>query len=188
MIEKKALAVDGGWLVTPFRFIDYRGELTRLFSRDWLLSAGLETNVGQVNLSTNPEPRTLRGLHWQLPPMDEAKIVYCIAGAIFDVFVDLRSGSPTFGQWEGCELKAGSAPAVYVPPGCAHGFLTLVPDSVVLYTSSQHNSPASSGVLRWDDPDIGITWPDTPLVLSERDRSAPDIATREPALRRSADL
>jgi dTDP-4-dehydrorhamnose 3,5-epimerase len=115
-------------------------------------------------------------MHFQRPPYEEAKIVRCVRGMIFDVVVDLRVGSPTQGAWFGSELDAASGSALYVPEGCAHGFQTLVDDADVLYLISQSYVPEASAGVRWDDPAFGIEWPDSALrTINERDRNWPDF-------------
>ena len=119
---------------------------------------------------------TLRGMHIQLEPYGESKLVRCTAGRIFDVLVDLRTDAPTFGRWVGYEISAGTGRAIYVPRGMAHGFLTLEPGCEVLYQISVPYEPTASAGVRWDDPDVAIEWPATPTVVSERDRTLPTLA------------
>jgi dTDP-4-dehydrorhamnose 3,5-epimerase len=136
----------------------------------------------QDNQSYSATPGTLRGLHFQTPPRAQGKLVRCLAGAVFDVAVDLRHGSPTFGQWAGVELTAARLNALWVPAGFAHGFCTLVPDSVITYKVTDYYSPADDRGLAWDDPALGITWPDCadPETLSAKDRVQPRLADLPP--------
>ncbi|WP_374300719.1 dTDP-4-dehydrorhamnose 3,5-epimerase family protein [Paracoccus sp. (in: a-proteobacteria)] len=168
------LAVDGARLIASIPHDDHRGRFSRLFCRAWMQQAGLDPTVAQINHSQSSAPFTLRGLHWQDQPHAEAKLVTCLAGAIYDVIADVRPGSPSFGAWCAVSLDAGRNEAVYVPAGCAHGFLTLMPDSQVVYTSSEPHVPGLQHILRWDDPGFGIEWPARPAVLSAADRDAPD--------------
>ncbi|MCZ0960620.1 dTDP-4-dehydrorhamnose 3,5-epimerase family protein [Paracoccus benzoatiresistens] len=172
------LPVDGARLVSPPSFADQRGTFSRLFCRASMQEAGLPVEIAQVNQSASPAPFTLRGLHWQAAPHAEAKLVTCVAGAIHDVIADVRPGSPSFGTWCAVTLTAGGNEVLYVPAGCAHGFLTLKPDTQVVYTTSAPHVPALQHVLRWNDPGFAIEWPAVPLVMSATDRDAPDWVGR----------
>ena len=131
----------------------------------------------QDNHSVSATVGTVRGLHFQAPPNAQAKLVRCGRGAIFDVAVDIRIGSPTYGDWAGYELSAVNGAQLYIPSGFAHGFVTLEPDSEIVYKCSDYYAPDTEGSLRWDDPDIGIEWPLTAQpVLSEKDAKAPSLA------------
>jgi len=130
----------------------------------------------QISLSANTQRGTLRGLHLQAEPHAEGKVVCCTRGSAFDVAVDLRTGSPTYGRWESVELSRENGRAVYVPPGCAHGFQTLEDDTELLYLISDFYDPDLQRGVRWDDPALGIEWPEEPTVMSERDRAFPDFA------------
>lgn len=136
--------------------------------------------VAQCNVSRNRRAHTLRGMHYQLPPHEEAKLVRCTAGAIWDVIVDLRPGSATWLRWTGAELSAENGSALYVPEGFAHGFLTLRDDTEVFYQMSAFYEPGAARGLRWNDPRIGIAWPAEPAVISERDAAYPDFSPEEP--------
>lgn len=166
--------VEGVQLVCPPSSADHRGTFSRLFCRALMQAAGLPTRIAQVNHSASPAPFTLRGLHWQDAPHAETKLVTCITGAIYDVVADVRLGSPSFGAWCAVTLVAGGNEALYVPAGCAHGFLTLMPDTQVVYTTSAPHVPAVQHVLRWNDSRFAIEWPALPLVISSADRDAPD--------------
>ena len=156
---------------------DERGSFARIWCREELAAAGLSTELEQCSISRNTRAGTLRGLHFQRPPHEEAKIVRCTRGAIFDVAVDVRRESPTRGRWVGVELDAGSGQALYLPEGVAHGFQTLVDDSEVMYLISTAYVPDAAAGVRWDDPDLAIAWPDTEMrTISDRDRELPLFA------------
>ena len=155
--------------------IDERGSFTRTFCADEFEARGLEPRVAQCSVSVNDRRGTLRGMHLQLAPSEETKVVRCTRGAIFDVAVDLRAGSPTLGRWLGLELRAGVGRSVYLPVGLAHGFLVLEDDTEVEYLISSPYAPDAARGIRWDDPAIGIDWPFAPTVVSDRDRSFPDV-------------
>jgi dTDP-4-dehydrorhamnose 3,5-epimerase len=150
---------------------DERGSFARTFCRDELRVAGLEFEVVQANLSSNRALHTLRGLHFQLPPNGEPKIVSCLSGRIWDVAVDMREGSPTNRRWQAFELAADGRSSLHIPAGFAHGFLTLEPDSVVHYLMGAPFVAGAGAGIRWDDPALGIEWPAAPAIISERDRS-----------------
>ena len=161
-------------LITPSRFGDQRGFFSETYSRKKYLEMGIDIEFVQDNQSLSHDVGTLRGLHFQAPPHAQGKLVRCSRGAIFDVAVDIRRGSPTYGQWVGYELSAKNGHQLYVPMGFAHGFVTLEPDSEIVYKCSDYYAPETEGSLRWDDPDIGIEWPlkGNP-TLSEKDALAP---------------
>jgi dTDP-4-dehydrorhamnose 3,5-epimerase len=152
---------------------DDRGGFARTFCEQEFAAHGLATHYPQANLSWNGTRHTLRGLHWQAAPHGEDKLVRCSAGAIHDVIVDLRHGSPTRLAWFAIELSAANRKALYVPRGCAHGFLTLRDDSEVCYWMSARHTPEATCGLRFDDPKLGIRWPAPPAVISERDLTLP---------------
>jgi dTDP-4-dehydrorhamnose 3,5-epimerase len=154
--------------------VDERGSFARTWCRDEMAVAGLASELAQCSLSRNPRAGTLRGLHFQHAPHEEAKLVRCTRGAIFDVAVDLRPGSATRGRWFGVGLDAERGRALYVPEGCAHGFQTLVDETEVWYMISAPYVPEASAGVRWDDPLLAITWPEAAVrVISERDRALP---------------
>jgi dTDP-4-dehydrorhamnose 3,5-epimerase len=154
--------------------VDDRGSFARTWCREEMARAGLSRELAQCSLSRNRRAGTLRGLHFQHPPHEEAKLVRCTRGAIFDVAVDLRPGSPTRGHWVGVELDSESGRALYVPEGCAHGFQTLVDDTEVAYMISTPYVPEAAAGVRWDDPNLAITWPAAEdRTISERDRALP---------------
>ena len=157
--------------------MEIRGDERGFFSRAWCRiefeEAGLSTRIEQANMSGSVRRGTLRGLHFQLDPAAEVKIVRCIRGTIFDVIVDLRADSPTFMQWQGFELSARNRRVLYVPEGFAHGFQSLTDDAELFYMVSALYTPERERGLRWDDPRLGISWPLEPTVMSDKDRNWP---------------
>ena len=154
-------------------FRDERGSFARTYCSGSLAEAGLPFALVQANLSSNPAIHTLRGLHYQTPPHAETKIVSCIEGRVWDVVADVRRDSPTYRRWQGFELSPDAGCGLYVPRGVAHGFLTLEPDSVVHYLVDAAFAPEASAGIHWEDPALGIEWPETPSLISERDRKLP---------------
>ena len=154
---------------------DDRGFFGRFFCENEFADAGLETRFVQVNNSLTAKKGTLRGLHYQLPPAAEVKVVRCIRGALWDVIVDIRAGSPTFGKWFGAELTAENRTMMYVPRGFAHAFVTLEDDTEALYLVSAFYSPENERGVRWNDPAVAIDWPITPSEISEKDSNWPDL-------------
>jgi dTDP-4-dehydrorhamnose 3,5-epimerase len=152
---------------------DDRGFFARTFCQREFAAAGLATDFVQTSISYNRQRATLRGLHYQDDPFQEEKVVRCTRGAVFDVAVDLRTASPTYGQWTSIELTAENRRALYIPTGCAHGFETLVDDTELLYLISQFYQPKLARGIRWDDPAIGVVWPIADPLLSPRDASHP---------------
>lgn len=151
---------------------DERGNFARAFCTREMQAAGLEMQVAQVNLSCSTQRGTLRGMHFQLPPYAEAKLVRCLRGAIYDMALDVHSGQ----SW-GVELSAANRLALYVPKGFAHGFLSLVDDCEVLYLTDEFYSPEWERGIRWNDPRFELQWPFEPRVISERDRAHPDYTS-----------
>lgn len=172
MIFKETM-LRGAYVIQPELLQDERGFFARTWSQEEFLTRGLNPNVVQCNSSYNKLRGTLRGMHYQIPPHEEAKLVRCTAGAIYDVIIDLRSDSPTRSQWIGVELSAQNHLMVYVPEGFAHGFQTLEADTEVSYQMSTYYHSESARGLRWDDPAVSIKWPLPVSVISERDRSHP---------------
>jgi dTDP-4-dehydrorhamnose 3,5-epimerase len=165
--------LPGVLLVDLERHEDERGFFARLWCRDELTQRGLGASLAQCSISHNHLKGTLRGMHYQVDPHPEAKFVQCIRGAIYDVALDLRRDSSTYGKWFAAELTADNRRLLYLPEGCAHGFQTLCDDSDVLYfISTPFHGDLSRGV-RWDDPAYGIQWPFPVSVISARDRSYP---------------
>lgn len=166
-------AVDGAVVVDLEPRRDDRGFFARRFDVEEFRAHGMTTVIAQSNVSTTKQRGTVRGMHYQTHPALESKLVRCTRGAIFDVAVDVRPGSPTYGQWVGVELTEGNGRALYVPEGCAHGFQTLVDGSAILYdASAPYTSQAVRGV-RYDDPVIAVQWPIEVTVVSEQDTSWP---------------
>jgi dTDP-4-dehydrorhamnose 3,5-epimerase len=153
------------------------------FARSWCVrefeERGLKTVTVQCNISFNQKKGTLRGMHYQAEPHPETKIVRCTRGAIYDVVVDLRPGSPAYKQWFGVTLTAENRRMLYIPDGCGHGLITLEDRTEICYQMSEFYQPELSRGVRWDDPAFGIEWPIPPAVISERDRTYPDF---EPSL------
>lgn len=170
-------ALEGCFLVESQIIHDERGSFARIYCSDTFGRHGLHTQVAQCNVSRNTRIGTLRGLHFQSQPHEEAKLVSCTRGRMFDVVVDLRTASPTFGKWNGVELTGTALVGVYVPEGLAHGFITLEPNTEILYQISVPYRQDATAGLRWNDPDVGVVWPDiSPLIISERDRRLPLLA------------
>ena len=173
------MRVDGIRLIRWDPVRDVRGSFARTFCRAGLEAAGLRFEVEQVSLSRNDRTRTLRGMHYQRPPHAEAKIVLCTRGRLWDVAVDMRRGGSSYRQWLGVELAADRPAGLYVPAGFAHGFLTLEPDTEILYLIDGRFVPEAATGFRWDDPAIGIEWPETPHVMLPRDREYPLLGRDE---------
>lgn len=164
-------------MLKPNRIGDRRGFFAEIYSHRSYFELGIGSIFVQDNHSLSVATGTVRGLHFQGPPHAQAKLVRCGRGAIFDVAVDIRAGSPTYGQWVGCELSAENGAQLFIPVGFAHGFVTLEPESEIVYKCSDYYAPETEGALRWDDPDIGIDWPLTgDEILSEKDAVAPMLA------------
>ena len=164
-------------MLEPDRFGDHRGFFAETYSQRVYAELGINDNFVQDNHSLSASMGTVRGLHFQAPPHAQAKLVRCGRGAIFDVAVDMRKGSPTYGQWTGYELSDENGAQLFVPAGFAHGFATLQPDSEIVYKCSDYYAPETEGALRWDDPAIGITWPvQGNPILSDKDVVAPFLA------------
>jgi dTDP-4-dehydrorhamnose 3,5-epimerase len=154
---------------------DERGFFARSWCRKEFEDHGLNAKLVQCNVSFNSRKGTLRGMHYQADPYAETKIVRCTHGAIYDVVVDLRPQSPTFKDWIGVTLTAANRYMLYIPEGCAHGFLTLDDNTEVFYQMSEFHNPDSARGVRWNDPAFQVIWPGTVEVISERDRAYPDF-------------
>ena len=166
--------------ISPQRHGDRRGFFAETYSRRKYYELGIEDEFVQDNHSLSRHVGTLRGLHFQAPPHAQAKLVRCGRGAIFDVAVDIRLGSPTYGKWQGYELTAENGGQLYVPVGFAHGFVTLEPESEIVYKCSDYYAPETEGAVLWNDPEIGIDWPtDADPILSEKDAVAPLLSELE---------
>ena len=157
------------------RHCDERGFFARSWCRDEFARYGLNTRLEQCNISFNKRKGTLRGLHWQDGPFGECKLVRCTHGALYDVAVDLRPDSPTYKQWTSTVLTATNRNMLYIPEGCAHGFLTLEDETEVFYQMSESYHPESARGARWNDPAFDIRWPAEIHVISDRDRTYPDF-------------
>jgi dTDP-4-dehydrorhamnose 3,5-epimerase len=183
MIDIRALALPDVLEIRPRKFGDHRGFFSEVWSAGAFAEHGLQTTFVQDNHSYSVEAGVLRGLHYQEPPFAQAKLVRVIRGSIFDVAVDIRHGSPTFGHWVGLTISAEAWNQVLVPEGFAHGFLTLEPNTEVLYKASAVYSPQHDRSIRFDDPAIGIDWPLAELdpVISDKDARAPFLAEAPPA-------
>jgi len=170
-----SLKIQGAALVEIEPLGDERGFFARTFCRQDFEDAGLDLDIVQSNMSHNVHKGTLRGLHYQAAPKPDPKLVSCVRGAIFDVVVDLRAESDTYCQWAGVELTADNAKALFVPPGCAHGFITLTDDTLVNYQMGEAYVADLARGVRWNDSAFAINWPLEPQLLSERDAAYPDF-------------
>ncbi len=168
----RELSLAGAFVIEPEAIADNRGFFARTWDGRELAAQGLETTIAQCNISYNAKRGTLRGLHYQRPPHAEVKLIRCTRGAVLDVIVDIREGSPTLLRWESVELTADNRLTLYVPRGFAHGYQTLVDDTEVSYQVSEYYHPESEGGILWSDPQIGITWPVAEVTISEKDRNA----------------
>ena len=167
-------AISGAYLVDLDPVSDERGFFARTWCAREFGQRGLVTAIAQCSLSYNKTKFTLRGMHYQIPPSAETKLVRCVSGAIYDVILDLRPPSASFKRWVAVELTSGNRRALYVPPGVAHGFMTVRDEGELLYQISEFYSPAESRGVRWDDPSFAIQWPAAaPALISNRDLSYP---------------
>ena len=175
MLEVRPLGLAGVLEIRPDRYADERGFFSEVWSKARWAEAGIDVDFVQHNHSLSTKRGVLRGLHYQAPPMAQAKLVRVTRGAVFDVAVDIRAGSPTYGQWASTTLSAKEWNQLYVPKGFAHGFLTIEPETEVEYKVSAPYSADHDRAIRFDDPDIGIKWPLAAgeLILSDKDRAAP---------------
>jgi dTDP-4-dehydrorhamnose 3,5-epimerase len=172
--------LPGSYLINLELKEDDRGFFARYYCEREYLNLELNTCWVQINNSLSKDVGTLRGLHFQRPPHAEVKVVRCLQGAIWDVIVDLREGSNTYGKWFGAELSASNRIMMYVPRGFAHGFITLEPNSEILYLVSDYYKPSLEGILLWSDPDIGIAWPIEPTTLSGKDSEGKRLLNLDP--------
>lgn len=174
-MQVETTRLDGVVILTPRRIRDARGWFCETFSAPRMAAAGLDCDWVQDNHSFSATKGTLRGLHYQAPPHAQDKLVRCSRGAIRDVAVDFRSGSPGFGQWIAVELSAENGRQLLIPGGFLHGFVTLCDDTEVQYKCSDVYAPDCDGAVRWNDPAIGIDWglPPGAVILSDKDRTAP---------------
>lgn len=167
--------LKGAYIIEPEKKGDERGFFARSFDRELFKKYDLNPNVVQCNISYSKTKGTLRGLHFQLPPYQEAKFLRCVRGKIYDVIVDLRLKSETYKQWIGVELSQNNYKMLYAPEGFAASFQTLVDDVELIYQVSQSYMPEYERGIRWNDPSFKITWPLKPTVISDKDRSWPDF-------------
>ena len=172
-------AMPGSWLVDLKLIEDDRGFFARGWCAQEFADHGLNPQLKQINVAFNPRRGTLRGMHFQEPPWAEAKLVRCTRGAIYDVIVDLRPGSPTFRQWLGVELTAENHRMLYVPEGCAHGYQTLVDATEMYYQTTAAYAPTAAKGVRYDDPAFGIEWPLPVAAISAADRGWPAFKPAE---------
>lgn len=181
MLEVRELGLDGVLELRPKAFADARGFFSETYNSRRMAEAGIALTFVQDNHSLSREAGVLRGLHYQVPPHAQAKLVRVVRGRIFDVAVDIRRGSPTFARWVGLEVSAERWNQILVPAGFAHGFLTLEPDTEVIYKVSDFYAPQHDRAIRFDDPAIGIDWPVDParIRLSDKDAAAPLLADAE---------
>lgn len=167
-------------VVSPKRFVDPRGWFSETWNEHEFAKIGVAVRFCQDNQSFSKSKGTLRGLHFQAPPSAQAKLVRCLQGRIFDVAVDIRRASPTFGQWVGTELSADDGRQLFVPAGFAHGFMTLTDDCMVAYKVDAYYSAPDDGGIAWNDPAIAIAWPfDGEPVLSAKDANLPSLGELE---------
>jgi dTDP-4-dehydrorhamnose 3,5-epimerase len=166
-------AVQGAFVIDLRRITDERGFFARQWCQGELAKRGLSDRIAQINTGASDRRGTLRGLHYQEAPHAEVKIAHCPRGAVYDVVVDLRPESPTFRRWHGVELSGQNYRALYVPEGCAHGYLTLLDDTVLTYFTSVPYAPGAAKGVRYDDPAFGIIWPEEVRVASAPDRQWP---------------
>lgn len=169
------LSLPGAFAIEPQKNVDERGTFTRIWCAREFETAGIRRAWVQSSLSTNLRRGTLRGMHYSVPPRAEAKLVRCVRGAVYDVLLDLRAGSPTFSKWIARTLSADNALALYIPEGVAHGFQTLEDDSTLLYQMSEFYDPACARGVRWNDPAFDVSWPKATRSISERDAAYPDF-------------
>ena len=170
-------SIAGVWIVTPDIFDDARGQFVRAWMPDEFAERGLDTRIAQASAALTRTRGTIRGMHYQAAPFEEAKVIRAVRGGVFDVAVDLRRDSPTFLQWVGAELTADNRQIMYIPPGCAHGYQTLADDTEVFYFVSAPYSPPHQRGVRWNDPAFGIEWPlGSPTAIHGRDAAYPDFS------------
>ncbi|MBF9048135.1 dTDP-4-dehydrorhamnose 3,5-epimerase [Rhodobacterales bacterium LSUCC0031] len=176
LVEETGL--PGLWVITPPRFGDHRGFFAETYSREKLAAHGVTKDFVQDNHSLSAQVGTVRGLHFQAPPRAQAKLVRCGRGVLFDVAVDIRRGSPSYGKWFGIELSFENGKQLLIPAGFAHGFVTRAPDTEIIYKCSDIYAPETEGALAWNDPDLAIDWGlgDTAPLLSAKDAVAGPFA------------
>ncbi len=177
-MQVESLAIPDVKIITPRRFGDHRGFFSETYSKPAFEAVGLDLDFVQDNHSLSASVGVLRGLHFQVPPFAQDKLVRVIRGRIFDVAVDIRRGSPTYGRWVAAEISAAAWNQILVPVGFAHGFVTLEPDTEVVYKVTAPYAPEHDRGLAWDDPDLAIAWPldGVEAILSEKDTRHPRLA------------
>jgi dTDP-4-dehydrorhamnose 3,5-epimerase len=168
--------ISGAWTIDPTPHVDERGRFWRAWCAEEFAAHGIAFTPVQGNMGSSHRAGTLRGLHFQAAPHPEAKLVRCTRGAVFDVLVDVRPGSRTYGCWFGADLTAENGRMLYVPPLCAHGYQTLEDDAEIYYLASAAYAPQAVRGLRFDDPTVAIRWPLPPTAVSEQDRGWPLLA------------
>ena len=168
--------LKGAFIIELVKIEDTRGFFARSFCMREFEAHGIEANFVQCNISFNKKRGTLRGMHHQVAPHEESKLVRCTMGAVYDVIIDLRPNSETFKQWISVELTCENGRMVYIPKGCSHGFLTLKDNTEVFYHMSEFYAPEYSRGVRWNDPAFAIQWPTEVRCLSKRDQQFPDFA------------
>jgi dTDP-4-dehydrorhamnose 3,5-epimerase len=179
-VQIEQTSLPGVLILTPRRFGDHRGFFAETWSRKTMEAAGLRIDFVQDNHSVSSQRGTLRGLHCQAPPHAQDKLVRCGRGRLLDIAVDIRRGSPSFGRWAAVELSVENGRQLLIPKGFLHGFLTLEPDTEIVYKCSDFYAPETDRSVRWDSPEIGIDWgPDTTPVLSAKDAAAPTLSEFE---------
>ena len=171
--------IPGVFLIEPEPFIDERGVFRRHFCQKEFQAHGIAADIRQCNVSENKYMYTLRGFHYQLPPLGEGKTLSCFSGSIYDVVADLRPGSSTYLKWIAVELSAQNRKSVHVPPGCANAFLTLENDCVIQYYCSEFYHPQAERGIRYNDPLFKFAWPSEPKVISPKDAGHPDFVPSE---------
>jgi len=168
------MRLEGAYIIDIERLEDERGFFGRSWCREEFEENGLNSRLVQCNISFNKIRGTIRGMHYQIAPYEEAKLVRCTLGKIYDVIIDLRPDSATFKDWFAVELTAASKRALYIPEGIAHGFQTLTNDTEVFYQMSEFHNPEAGRGIRWNDPAFGVRWPIENIVISEKDKSFPN--------------
>jgi len=169
------LKIEGSFLFTDPVFQDVRGAFEVFWEAADFEKTGFKFQPVSAHHSYNIKKGTLRGMHYQSFPHYQSKLVSCVSGAVYDVMVDMRVDSPTYLKWEAMELSAGCGNSIYIPAGCAHGFVTLEENTTIAYLIEGAYKPEAAATVRWNDPVIGIQWPITDPILSDRDRNAPDF-------------
>lgn len=176
-MKKIPTDVADAWIIENHIHKEARGSFVRVYCRDTFHELGINVEASQISLSFNSYRGTLRGLHAQDVPHEEAKLVTCASGVLFDVVVDLRENSPSYGRWAATTLSAGDGRALFVPKGCAHGFQTLESNTTVLYQITSPFAPEARIGVRWNDATLAIAWPLAPSLISDADKLLPDWQT-----------